>query len=94
MRLATAADEILPMKDSAVIANPAYKRIIVLSRVIVRLGSVTNISANVIENLFVSDLADLQNFYEQINEDSSGTIKTICPKCEHSFDVEVVSPGE
>ena len=39
MRLATAADEILPLKDPRVQANPAYLVVILLSRVITRLGS-------------------------------------------------------
>ncbi len=68
MRLATAADEILPQKDPRVQANPAYLVIIVLARVIVRLGEITNITTKTIEDLFSADLAFLQEFYNQINE--------------------------
>ena len=67
MRLATAADEILPLRDPRVQQNPAYLTIIVLARVIQRLGSVTNIDTRLIENLFASDLNYLQRLYEQLN---------------------------
>lgn len=67
MRLATAADEILPLKDPRVQKNPAYLVIIVLSRVLTRLGSLEVITTKTIENLFVADLAFLQRLYNQIN---------------------------
>src|SRR5687768_6378096 len=67
MRLATAADEILPLKDQRVQKNPAYLVVIVLSRVITRLGSLDTISTKTIESLFVSDLAFLQRLYNEIN---------------------------
>jgi len=67
MRLATAADEILPLKDPRVQKNPAYLVIIVLSRVVTRLGSLDGISTKNIENLFVADLAFLQRLYNDIN---------------------------
>jgi len=94
MRLATAADEILPMKDPRVQANPAYLTIIVLSRVINKLGTLQTINPKVIENLFASDLSYLQEFYNRINGDGLSSIKVVCPKCEHSFDVEIEQSGE
>jgi hypothetical protein len=94
MRLATAADEILPMKDPKVQSNPAYLTVILLSRVVTKLGTLESINTKVIEDLFASDLSYLQNFYQRINEDGTGKIRTVCPKCEHPFDVEVVPPGE
>lgn len=68
MRLARAIDEIVPMRDPRVKSNPAYATAIILSRVIVRLGALEQISPATIENLFVTDLNYLQNFYRQINE--------------------------
>jgi len=94
MRLATAADEILPMKDPKVQSNPAYLTVILLSRVVTKLGTLESINTKVIEDLFASDLSYLQNFYQRINEDGTGKIRTVCPKCEHPFDVEVVHSGE
>jgi hypothetical protein len=67
MRLATAADEILPLRDPRVQQNQAYLAIIVLARVITKLGDVANIDTRVIESLFASDLDYLQRLYEQIN---------------------------
>jgi hypothetical protein len=67
MRLATAADEILPLRDPRVQQNQAYLAVIVLARVITRLGDVPNIDTRVIEGLFASDLDYLQRLYERIN---------------------------
>lgn len=67
MRLATAADEILPLKDSRVKSNPSYLTVIVLSRVVTQLGSLEDISPRTVEGLFVEDLAFLQDLYRQIN---------------------------
>jgi hypothetical protein len=67
MRLATAADEILPLRDPRVAQNEAYLSVIVLSRVIVRLGSLDDIHTSVIEGLFASDFAYLQRLYERLN---------------------------
>lgn len=69
MRLATAGDEILPLKDPRVQANPAFLTIIVLSRVVVRLGALPDVNTKVIEGLFASDLSYLQTLYERINGD-------------------------
>src|SRR5262245_14340047 len=91
MRLATAGDEILPMKDPRVQANPAYLTVIVLSRVITRLGDLKAITTKVVEGLFSADLAYLQEFYRRINETGNGAIHATCPKCEHAFEVEAAS---
>ena len=71
MRLATAADEIVPLKDPRVQKNPAYLVIVLLSRVITTLGSLNAINTSVIEGLFVADLAYLQEFYNRINHGTS-----------------------
>lgn len=94
MRLATAADEILPMKDPRVQQNPAYLTVILLSRVVTKLGDLKMITPKVIEGLFAADLSYLQEMYTRINQNGSNIIKAVCPKCEHKFDVEVQPPGE
>jgi hypothetical protein len=71
MRLATAADEILPLRDPRVQQNEAYLAVIVLSRVITRLGSLPDIHVAVIEGLYASDLAYLQRLYERLNGSDS-----------------------
>src|SRR3954471_20216632 len=75
MRLATAADEILPLKDPRVQQNPAYLTIILLSRVITKLGDLQMINPGVIEELFSSDLSYLQDFYRRINESNTPDLK-------------------
>jgi hypothetical protein len=67
MRLATAADEILPLRDPRVQQNAAYLTVIVLSRVILRLGALTDIATTTVEGLFASDLDYLQRLYEELN---------------------------
>ena len=94
IRLATAADEILPMKDPRVQQNPAYLSIILLSRVVTRLGDLKMITPKVIEDLFTSDFAYLQDLYNRINQNGSNPIKVSCPKCEHAFELEASSTGQ
>jgi len=68
MRLSRAIDEVTPMRDPRVKSNPAYATIIILARVIIKLGALEEINPMIIENLFASDLSYLQKFYRQINE--------------------------
>ena len=97
MRLATAMDEIAPLRDPRVKANEAYLSVAVLSRVITRLGKITDINTNLIENLFTADLAYLQDFYRKINSEGSSEgenqMTVTCPQCQHVFEVETAGPG-
>ena len=77
MRLATAADEILPLKDPRVQKNPAYLTVILLSRVVTRLGGVDPVTPNVIEGLFAADLAYLQDLYNEINRVDGHSVVTL-----------------
>jgi hypothetical protein len=84
MRLATAYDEILPHRDPRVQQNPAYLIVILLSRVITRLGDVAQITPKVIEGLYAADLEHLQVLYNQLNRlDEASHVR--CPSCEHEF---------
>ena len=89
MRLATAKDEIAPLQDYRVQATRAYLVIILLSRVITKLGTMRTVAPNIIEDLFSSDLAYLQEFYRKINEEGSASIKVTCPACKHEFEVDM-----
>ncbi|WP_213514515.1 phage tail assembly protein [Paenibacillus montaniterrae] len=89
MRLATAADEILPMRDPRVQQNPGYLSIILLARVITKLGDLRAIDTKTIEKMFTADLAYLQNFYREINEMEKLAVKTSCPKCGHDHEVDI-----
>ena len=94
MRMATAFDEIAPLKDPRVLSNPGYLLIILLSRVVTRLGSVDHINPKVIEGLFAADLAYLQELYIRINGNGHTRIRTNCPHCQQAFEVELSSVGE
>ena len=91
MRLATAMDEITPMRDARVKTNEAYLSIIILSRVITQLGSLRDVSTGVIENMFTADLGYLQEFYRSINDGGDALGMVACPSCKTEFDVH---PGE
>jgi hypothetical protein len=93
MRLATAFDEIAPLKDPRVQSNPAYLLVILLSRVVTRLGSLEVINPKVVEGLFAADLAYLQDFYRRINENGQNRLQIECPHCDRQFEVELDSPG-
>ena len=88
IRLATAIDEIAPLRDPRVRSNEAYLTIILLSRVITRLGTLRQLNPHVIENLFSGDLAFLQDLYRRINENGHAKVEVVCPECEHPFEWE------
>lgn len=88
MRLATAADEIKPLKDPRVRSNESYLTVILLSRVVTQLGSIESVSPHTIENLYVADLAYLQDLYERVNQRGADVIDTVCPSCGEEFAVE------
>src|ERR1700731_4925200 len=89
MRLATARDEIAPQRDPRVRENEAYLTVILLSRVIVRLGSVGLITPATIEGLFASDLAFLQDLYRRVNSEGSTHVAITCPACQNECAVDV-----
>ncbi|MCH9009040.1 MAG: phage tail assembly protein [Chloroflexi bacterium] len=90
MRLATAMDEIIPLRDPRVKGNEAYLSIMILSRVITSLGTLSDVNTGVIERMFTADLAYLQELYRSVNEDAS-LGRVACPSCSTEFEVE---PGE
>jgi len=93
MRLATAADEILPLNDPRVQKNQAYLVMILFSRVITKLGTVPQINPRVIETMYAADLAYLQELYNQINRTGKSTLDATCPKCSHEFELELSNVG-
>ncbi len=93
MRLATAADEIEPLRDRRVQQNSSYLTIILLSRVITQLGNLDTIDTYVIEDLFVADLEYLQALYERVNNRGANVVETMCPECGEEFDVSAETGG-
>ena len=96
MRLATAKDEIIPQRDPRVRENESYLTVLLLSRVITRLGSVGTITPGVVESMFASDLAFLQDLYRRINQDGTTELAMTCPSCraEVTFDLGGERLGE
>jgi hypothetical protein len=94
MRLATAKDEIVPLQDYRVQNNRAYLVIVLLSRVMTKLGELPHIDTEIVENLFSTDLAYLQEFYRRINEEGAPRIHAKCPSCQHEFDIDLLGGGE
>lgn len=93
MRLATAGDEILPLKDPRVQSNPGYLTVIVLSRVITKLDGVPDVNPRLIENLYAADVSYLQSLYQKLNTDGKAAHKVVCPNCEHLFEASPVNGG-
>jgi hypothetical protein len=93
MRLATAFDEIAPLKDPRVHNNPGYLLVILLARVITRLGTLEHINPKVIEGLFAADLAYLQDLYRRVNDHGHNLVRAQCPHCQQQFEVELSSVG-
>jgi len=91
MRLATANDEIAPLRDPRVRQNQAYLTIILLSRVISKLGTLGDINPGVVEGIFSTDLAYLQALYRRINENPNLDVTATCPECGHKFTVDTVA---
>ncbi|WP_291428809.1 hypothetical protein [Deinococcus sp.] len=67
MRLATALDEIEPLGDPRVQRNEAYYPLLLLSRVITRLGPFAPVTPDVLAVLPAADFAYLQTLYAQMN---------------------------
>jgi hypothetical protein len=89
MRLATARDELVPLRDDRVRENPPYLTVVLLARVVTRIGSVTDVHVGVMENLFAADLAFLQEMYRRINSEGHTRAGVSCPDCGHSFAVDL-----
>lgn len=94
MRLANARDEILPLEDPRVRRNEAYLLVILLARVITRLGDLRDVNPGVIEKLFASDLNYLQGLYNRINGNGSSKLPVVCPHCDEKFELELEPAGE
>ncbi|MGW3284516.1 hypothetical protein ACWDR3_07730 [Streptomyces sp. NPDC001002] len=89
MRLSTARDELVPLRDVRVQENPAFLSVVLLGRVITRLGTLPIVHDGIVENMFASDLAFLQDFYRQINAEGHTRAAVQCPHCSEPFEVEL-----
>ncbi|MFE3555596.1 hypothetical protein ACFXKW_12120 [Streptomyces sp. NPDC059193] len=89
MRLATARDELRPQIDLRVKENPAYLSVVLLSQVITRLGTITDVHAGVVERMYATDVAFLQDFYRRVNSEGHTRAAVTCPHCEGGFEVDL-----
>lgn len=89
MRLATARDEIEPMRDPEVRRNEAYLSVLLLARTVVRIGGFASITPELIESLYAVDFDHLQRLYERVNTDGEAVGVVSCPECAHDFEVDL-----
>ena len=89
MRLATARDELVPLRDDRVRDNPAYLTVVLLGRVITRIGTIDDVHAGIVENFFAADLAFLQDLYRMVNEEGQTRASVTCPECAARFSVDL-----
>lgn len=94
MRRAVALDEVEPLRDARVRANEAYLSILLLSRVITRLGDLTQVTPAIVEHLFATDFIYLQDLYARVNEADAGVIETQCPQCGARFLLDLAQNDE
>jgi hypothetical protein len=94
MRMATALDEITPLRDPRVRSNEAYLVIVLLSQVITRLGTLPRLTPEIVEKFFAADIAYLQNLYREINEVEPQRMQVVCPNCGHEHEVDIPLLGE
>ena len=89
MRLATARDEIEPLRDAEVRQNEAYLAVLLLSRVVTRIGDVTDVTPELVEELYAADFDHLQRLYERLNTDGEAVGAVTCPHCAQAFEVDL-----
>lgn len=89
MRLATARDELRPQIDLRVKENPAYLSVVLLSQVITRIGAITDVHAGIVERMYATDVAFLQDFYRRVNSEGHTRAAVTCPHCEGGFEVDL-----
>jgi hypothetical protein len=89
MRLATARDELVSQRDDRVRENPNYLAVVLIARVVTRLGELDDVHGGIVEQLFASDLAFLQDLYRRVNQDGHTHARVTCPQCDSEFAVDV-----
>jgi hypothetical protein len=94
MRLATGQDELVVLRDRQAQAYPGYDTLVMLSRVITRLGALERVTAEQLEGLFTQDLGYLREFFNRINQQGTAMVPVHCPQCDHDFTLELALAGE
>ncbi len=89
MRLATARDELVPLMDARVRDNPAFLTVVLLGRVITRLGDLPRVDDDIVGGMWASDVAFLQDLYRRVNTEGHTRAAVLCPECSHEFAVDL-----
>jgi hypothetical protein len=89
IRLATARDEIEPLREVEVRQNQAYVTVLLLARTVTRIGTITDVTPELVESLYAADFDHLQRLYERINTDGESVGVVSCPECSHTFEVDL-----
>lgn len=89
MRMARALDEIQSLGDPRVQANEAYLPVVLLGRVLTRLGDIAPVTPEVVEGLFAADLAFLEDLYQRLNWPRPLILGAVCPRCSTEFQLQV-----
>jgi hypothetical protein len=89
MRLATARDEIEPLREVEVRQNSAYLTVLLLARTVTRIGAIVDVTPALVESLYAADFDHLQRLYERINSDGEAVGVVSCPECSHRFEVDL-----
>jgi hypothetical protein len=91
MRLATARDEIEPLRDAAVRTNGAYLSVLLLARTVMQLGDLPaeQLTPELIQDLYAVDFDHLQRLYERVNSSEEVVGTVTCPTCSSAFEVDL-----
>jgi uncharacterized Zn-finger protein len=89
MRLATARDELEPLRDTAVRGHAAYLSVLLLARTVTRIGTITEVTPELVESLFAADFDHLQRVYERINAAGEAVGVVDCPHCGRHFEIDL-----
>jgi len=89
MRLATARDELEPLRDATVRAHAAYLSVLLLARTVTRIGTITEITPELVEGMFAADFDHLQRVYERVNAAGDAVGLVDCPHCGRDFEVDL-----
>jgi hypothetical protein len=89
MRLATARDEIEPLREVEVRQNSAYLTVLLLARTVTRLGTITDVTPALVESLYAADFDHLQKLFERVNSNGESVGVVSCPECSHRFEVDL-----
>ena len=89
MRLALAIDEIEALQDPRVQTHEANLPLVLICRVVTRLGDLPAVTTQVIAGLFASDLAFLEDLYLRLNNPQPIQIGAVCPQCSAQFQLQI-----